>query len=229
MKRGLDAQVAFERIQMPHILTFEGSRYALLLLSDVRSEMRMLIAPLAEVLAEQAHWMPVAGLRRRGHDVAIDGETLYLLANKGPPRGRVLKATVQRPAIARATEVVPQGEWVIEDLHLARDGLYLRMLDGGISRLKRLARDGQLSEIALPFDGTLSALNTTVQHDGGLFSLTGWLTPADIWSVDAAGHVTATGLTPKPAIDVSPYESKRLFATARDGTRVPYTSSTARA
>ena len=39
---------------------------------------------------------------------------------------------------------------------------------------------------------------------------------------DAAGRATATGLTPKPAIDVSSYQSKRLFATARDGTRVPY-------
>ena len=39
---------------------------------------------------------------------------------------------------------------------------------------------------------------------------------------DAAGHVSATGLTPKPPIEVSSYQSKRLFATARDGTQVPY-------
>ena len=121
----------------------------------------------------------------------------------------MLKTSVQQPAIAHATELVPQSEWVIEELHLARDGVYLRMLDGGLSRLKRLTRDGALTEIPLPFDGSLSAMNTSVTRDGALFSLTGWLTPADIWSVDAAGQVAATGLTPKPSIDVSPYETQR--------------------
>ncbi|MBV9344924.1 MAG: prolyl oligopeptidase family serine peptidase, partial [Gammaproteobacteria bacterium] len=74
----------------------------------------------------------------------------------------------------------------------------------------------------LPFDGTLSALHADPQRDGALFGLTGWLEPPDIWEAGAAGKVRATGLTPKPPIDVSAYESERLFATARDGTKVPY-------
>ena len=222
MKRGLDARVPFERIQIPNIATFEGSRYALLLLQDVRSEMRILIAPLADVLANKAHWVTVADFEDEVTDAQIDGAALYLLANKGHPRGRVLRASLQSPAVGAAAEVIPQSDWVIEDLHLARDGLYLRMLDGGLARLKRLGRDGGVREIALPFDGTLSGLTTDAEHEGGLFSFTGWLTPADIWSVDAAGRVAASGLTPKPQIDVSPYETQRLFATARDGTKVPY-------
>jgi prolyl oligopeptidase len=222
MKRSLDPEITFERIQMPSISTFEGSRYVLLELSDVRSESRLLIAPLAEVLAQKARWVPVADFADEVTDVEIDGETLYLLANRDHPRGRVLKCSVAAPGIAGATEVVPQSDWVIEHLALARDGLYLPMLDGGLARLKRLGRDGRLSEIALPFDGTLGAFSSEVSLDGGLFSFTGWLTPPDIWSVNAAGKVAATGLTPKPTIDVSAYESRRLFATARDGTRVPY-------
>jgi prolyl oligopeptidase len=222
MKRGLDAHVQFERIQIPNIATFEGSRYALLLLQDVRSEMRILIAPLADVLANKAHWVVVADFEDEVTDAQIDGEALYLLANKGHPRGRLLRASLQSPGVGGAAEVIPQGDWVIEDLHLARDGLYLRMLDGGLARLKRLGRDGRVREITLPFDGTLGAFTSDAKLEGGLFSLTGWLTPADIWSVDAAGQVVATGLTPKPPIDVSPYETQRLFATARDGTRVPY-------
>ncbi len=222
MKRDLDPGVKYERIQMPVIEAFEGSHYALLGLSDVRSEMRFLVAPLAEVLAGHAHWVAVADFDDEVTSVGIDGDTLYLLANKGAPRGRVLRASLNAPGIASATEVVPQGDWVIEDLHLARDGLYLRMLDGGISQLRRFGRDNRVSGIALPFDSTLGAMDTSVSQDGALFALTGWLTPSEIWSVDAAGRLSETGLTPRPPIDVSPYESKRLFATARDGTRVPY-------
>src|ERR1700689_5027779 len=32
-----------------------------------------------------------------------------------------------------------------------------------------------------------------------------------------------TGITPKPATDVSAYEAKRFFATAKDGVKIPYT------
>ena len=222
MKRGLDPRVTFERIQIPGILTFEGSRHVLLVLADVRSELRILSAPLADVLAHKAHWVPVADFADEVTDAVIDGEALYLLANRERPRGRVLKTPVAAPGIATAAEVVPQSEWVIESLALARDGLYLPMLDGGLARLKRLGRDGKLQEIALPFDGTLGSFASNAALEGGLFSFTGWLTPADIWSVNATGKVAATGLTPKPAIDVSAYESRRLFATARDGTKVPY-------
>ncbi|MBS0581384.1 MAG: S9 family peptidase [Proteobacteria bacterium] len=222
MKRGLDPRVRYERIQMPRIRAFQGSSHALLYLTDVRSEVRLFIAPLAQVLANKAQWMPVAEFDDEVTSSTLDGDTIYLLANHNAPRGRILRAQADAPAAATATEVVREGEWVIEDIHLARDGLYLRMLDGGIARLRRLGRDGKLGEIGLPFDGTLSALESSPDLDGALFSLTGWLVPPDIWSVDAAGRLTETGITPRPAIDVSPYESRRLFATARDGTRVPY-------
>jgi prolyl oligopeptidase len=222
VKRGLDQRLQFDRIQQPYVITFPGCAYALLALQDVRDEMRYLIAPVATALAPAAPWRPVAEFADEVTDALLDGETLYLLANQAHPRGRVLKASTQSPALATATELIPESDWVIQDMHLARDGLYLRMLDGGLSRLKRLGRDGQLRDIALPFDGTLSALNCEAHLDGALFSLTGWLTPADIWSANAAGRVSATGLTPKPRIDVSGYEARRLFATARDGTRVPY-------
>jgi prolyl oligopeptidase len=223
MKRGLDPNVSYERIQGPYIHTSRESDQALLTLQDVRSEMRIFISPLADVLARRAHWVPVADFEDEVTDVAIDGATLWLLANKGHPRGRLLKASVTAPAVASASEVIAEGEVVIQSLHRAKDGLYLELMDGGISGLRRLGRDGRVADVALPFEGTLQALSADSTESGALFSFTGWLTPGDIWSVDAQGKVAATGLTPRPPIDVRPYEAKRFFATARDGTKIPYT------
>jgi prolyl oligopeptidase len=222
MKRGLDPAVQYEKIQGPAIETYFGSRYALLRLSDVRRESRLLIAPVADAAANRARWVPVAGFEDEVTDAVIDGETLYFLANKDHPRGRILQAQVSAPGVAGATEVMSQGPVVIEEFARARDGLYLRMMDGGIAGLKRLGRDGKVADIALPFDGTLTALATDPTEEGALFSFTGWLSPADIWSVDARHQVAPTGLTPRPAIDVSGYQTERRFATVRDGTRVPY-------
>ena len=223
MKRGLVAGIDYDKIQAPYILTYRGARHAVLILSDVRPETRGFIAPLADAITGHARWTPFATFDDEVTDVDLDGDNLYLLANKGTPRGRIVKTSAAAPSLTTATLIVPQGPAVIESMARARDGLYLQIMDGGISRLRRLGPDGRVAEISLPFDGTIGAVYTVAREDGALISLTGWLTPAGIYSVDTAGRVVDTGITPKPAIDVSAYEAKRFFATAKDGTKIPYT------
>jgi prolyl oligopeptidase len=223
MKRGLVAGIDYDKIQAPNILTYPGAHHAVLILSDVRPETRAFIAPLADAVAGHAHWTSIATFEDEVTDIDLDGDNLYLLANKGTPRGRIVKTSAAAPNLAAAALIVPQGPAVIESMARARDGLYLQIMDGGISRLRRLGPDGRVVEIALPFDGTIGSVNTVASEDGALISLTGWLTPAGIYSVDSAGHVADTGITPKPAIDVSAYEAKRFFAAAKDGTKIPYT------
>ena len=84
-------------------------------------------------------------------------------------------------------------------------------MDGGISRLRRLGSDGRVAEIALPFDGTIGSVYTVPDEDGALISLGGWLTPTGIYSVDDGGRLLDTGITPRPAIDVSAYEAQALL------------------
>jgi prolyl oligopeptidase len=86
-----------------------------------------------------------------------------------------------------------------------------------------LSRDGKVVDIALPLDGTVGKVFAVPNEDGALLSLQGWLTPPGIWMVDLAGQLAETSITPKPAIDVSAYEAKRFFATAKDGIKIPYT------
>jgi prolyl oligopeptidase len=224
MKRGLVPGIEYEKIQGPTILTSPGSRYAVLQLIDVRPEGRGYIAPLDTVLAGKAQWKAFAGFEDEVTDFELDGDNLYLLVNKGTPRGRIIKTSAAAPSIASATTVVPQyPALVIENTVRARDGIYIRIMDGGISRLAKLGKDGKVSDIAMPFDGTIGGMFAVPTEDGMLMSLQGWLEPSGIWTVDGAGHLADTLITPKPNIDVSPYETKRAFATAKDGVKIPYT------
>ncbi len=224
MKRGLVAGVNYDKIQVPTILTSRGSRYAILKLADVRPEGRWYIAPLAAAVAGKAKWVSFAGFDDEVTDLELDGNDLYLLVNKGSPRGRIVKTSAAAPSIANGTVVVPQhATLVIDSTARARDGIYLRIMDGGISRLQRLGHDSKVVDITLPFDGTIGGISAEPSEDGVLISFQGWLNPAGIWSVDLAGHLSDTGITPKPDIDVGAYEAKRFFATAKDGVKIPYT------
>jgi len=222
VKRGLDPKLVFDDIQVPFIATSKGSGYAMLLLSDVRPDVRLYIAPVADAAAGKAKWKEVAKFEDEISGLEVDGDTLYLLTTKGAPRGRIIKTSLKAPSVARASEAVAQGETVLDSMALAKDGLYLRIMDGGIWKLKKLDKAGKVSEIALPFDGTIGGVFANADRDGIKMSYGGWLAPTGIWQIDAAGAVSDTGITPKPDIDVSAYATTRGFATAKDGTKIPY-------
>lgn len=219
---GRDSCLKFDKIQTPQVVARPGSRHALLLLSDVRQEMRVLVAPLADAVAGRARWQPVADFADEVTDVDLHGDRLVMLAHRGHPRGRLLETSAVKPSIADARELVPESTLVLQNLARASDGLYLRAMDGGIGRVQRLGNDGKLVDIALPFDGTVGSIDTDPAAPGALMRLSGWLDPTGIWSIGADGKVADTGITPRPKIDTSPYTTERRFARARDGVEIPY-------
>jgi prolyl oligopeptidase len=222
MKRGQDAAIQYEKIQAPLIVASAQSNIAVLMLTDVRQEKRLYTAPLQDVLRGKAKWRQAADFADEVTDFSLQGDDLYLLSNQKHPRGRLLKTSASAPSLASAQEAVPESTLVLQAVTRAKDGLYIRAMDGGISKLQRLGADGKVADIALPFDGTLRALDTDGDAPGALIIFTGWLQPTGIWSVSADGKVADTGITPKPSIDVSAYSTERRFATAKDGTQIPY-------
>lgn len=223
MKRGLDAAVQYEKIQAPVLIATSQSDVAVLLLADVRQEKRIYTAPLQDVLRGKAKWKQAADFADEVTDFNLQGDNLYLLSSHRHPRGRLLKTSASAPSLASAQEVVAESALVLQGVTRARDGLYIRAMDGGISKLLRLGADGKVASIALPFDGTLRSIDTDSKAAGALLILSGWLQPTAIWSLDADGKLADTGITPKPSIDVSAYTVERRFASAKDGTQIPYT------
>src|SRR5262249_44219727 len=123
MKRGLVPGVEYEKIQVPVIATFSGSPYVLLTLGDVRPEFRIFVGLVKNACGNKAEWVGLAGFGDEITDVTIRGTDIWLLANKGHPRGRILKTNSESPSLKSAVEVVPQGPQVIESFARARDSL----------------------------------------------------------------------------------------------------------
>ena len=106
------------------------------MLHDVRSEARAFFAPLADVIAGRAHWTAFADFEDEVTDLELDGDDLYVLANKDTPRGRLLKTSATAPNLATAADRgSARFRCASKALARARDGIYLRIMDGGISRL----------------------------------------------------------------------------------------------
>jgi len=222
LARGQFADVAIQEIEFPIVFSQPGSNYAVaFLFAGVQNEITMYVNSLEAAAKGQGGWKNICVADDKVTGGALKGDDIYLVTYKDAPRYRVLHVKAAEPAVAGAREVVSQGKTVIQNVFAAKDALFIQELDGGIGRIRRLSADGKVTPIALPFEGTLGSIYADTEHEGLWFQLQNWVRPAAVFQVSASGAVTDTGLATQPDIDVSPYESTRLFATAKDGTMIP--------
>ncbi len=221
---GVDAAVAVQDIDAPGIVATPGSPVAVgVLESGVQNELTLYAAPLADVLAGHSAWTKICGPEDGVTSFTVRGEEVFLLTHKHASHYKVLKVVADKPQIANAVEVVPQGKAVIRAIEAAQDGLYIRELDAGLAGLRRLGPDGKITQVELPFSGAIDedSFYADTLHDGAWFSLESWVRPQTICHAAPDGTVTQTDIAPLPPIDVTPYASEEVFAAARDGVGVP--------
>ena len=222
LKRGQYPAIAMKDLQIPVLVANANSPIVLAMVRDIMPESAIHSATLADLLAGKPNWRKVCDFDDVITDVALLGDDLYLLDTKTTRRGRLLKTSASAPQLAAATPVLPEEQAVMEALHATRDAILVTLEDGGTQRLKQVGRDGRAEEIALPFEGAVRGVYSSPDQDGAYLNLTSWLQPSGIWRLAADGSVTDTGLNPMPPIDLTPYEARRGFAIAQDGTRIPY-------
>lgn len=222
MARGLDPRVVMKDRGEPVVIAQAGEATVLGIVENgVENELDVYVAPLSDALAGRPQWATVCKV--------VDGVTgavmhlggIYMLSHDKAPHFQVLKASVADPAIANAHIVLPEGRSVLKSISAAHDALYVSATDAGLGQVLRLLPDGSLTNLRLPFPGTISGLRTDPLQDGCWFSLESWVRPPVICHGRSDGTVVISDIAPKPPIDIAPYESREVTVTARDGARVP--------
>lgn len=156
--------------------------------------------------------------------VDSDGHFVYLLSHKDAPRFKVL-AVPAGSALADARTLIPaRDDRLVESIGVAADALYVAVREGLNSKLLRVTKDGKVEEIALPVRGSIESLSTDVETPGAVIALDGWASPLTHYRYDPAMHQLADlHLDTHPPVDTKRYAVAELWATAKDGTKVPLT------
>jgi prolyl oligopeptidase len=223
LARGQYRDVPGDDTDFPTVVADPSSKFVLASMTGgVRRENPYYTALLADVAKGEPRWRKVCDVSDEIVGTAVSGDALYLLSTKDSPNGRVLKTSMAEPSLATASTVVPEDKVVIDNISAARDALYIQDMDGGYGNFRRLAADGALTAIPMPFDGSIFSLQTNTEEEGAYWVGASWLVPIMVLRFDpATGRHSDTDLSPRPPIDLSNYEAIRGYATARDGTQVP--------
>jgi prolyl oligopeptidase len=149
-------------------------------------------------------------------------DDIYLLTHKNKPRYEVVRTSLKDPEVAHATVVVPASEVVIQEADVAADGIYIRDLDGGIGRMRRLSFDGRIEPIPAGEGKSVADISVTPTEAGALVHVVSWTTSPLWMKYDAKQKtVSDTGIQPPLPIDTSAYESVEVKAKSDDGTMIP--------
>ena len=220
--RGQFDDVPIRDIDFPVVVVQPGCRFVVgLLIGGVQRELTLFTNTVAAARRGAGGWKQVCTAADQVTSFTMRGGDLYLLTEKDAPRGRIVVVDGATPAFAGAREVVPQSGALKRGLFAARDAIYVQELDGGVGRLSKFNGGTAPTPVALPFDGAITFVVADPRDAGVIASTQSWVRPAQIVRIAASGRSRPTPWAAKPPIDVSAYTSEEVFATARDGTKVP--------
>ncbi|MGE5126041.1 MAG: S9 family peptidase [Betaproteobacteria bacterium] len=167
--------------------------------------------------------------REKGHkyDVEHRDGVLYIRTNKGAKNFRLVEAPLADPSPSRWQVLVDERpDVLLEDVELFRDYLVLQEKSAGLNRLRvRGFADGKWREVAFPEPVYSAHAAGTPEFSSRLlrYDYQSLVTPSSVYDYDMA---TGESLLKKReevlgGYDPQRYVSERLWATARDGVRVP--------
>ncbi len=209
----------------------EDGRYLLIMMSEgAGNRNRLYYADLGDPLKPRVS-APVRALIETDDaeyaPIGSVGSTLYLRTDRGSPNRRVVALTLDSARKSASSEdlrtVVPERREALESVSLIGGKLVAQYLVDAQSRLELIELDGtSLGPIPLPETGTVSAINGRGDTPELWYLFSSPLAPATVYRHDLQTGRSTPFEAPDVDFDVSPYVTTAGFATAPDGTKIPY-------
>src|SRR5256712_12876004 len=154
--------------------------------------------------------------------VGNDGPVFYFLTDLDAPRKRVIAIDTRHPERGRWRELIPQGQDVLEGGQIIHDTFVANYMHDASSRLRLFALDGRmLKDLELPTLGSIGSISGGRKDDQMFYAFTSFLYPTTIFRYDFKSGATSVFKAPTIDFEPSRYETKQVFYTSKDGTRVP--------
>ncbi|MHC5352642.1 prolyl oligopeptidase family serine peptidase [Myroides sp. LJL115] len=149
-----------------------------------------------------------------------DGK-LFIVTDFNAPNSKVVTVEASAPQQSNWKDFIKETENVLK----ASKGagyIFASYLQDAVTAVKQYDYHGQLvRDIELPGLGTASGFGGKKDQETLYYSFTNYITPGTIYAYNAKNGDSSVYDQPKVNFDPSLYESKQVFYTSKDGTKVP--------
>jgi prolyl oligopeptidase len=154
--------------------------------------------------------------------IGNEGSRFWFQTDLQASRGKVIEIDTAKPERSNWKVVVPEGKETLQATTFVNHQFVLNYLKDAYTQVKIHDTDGKLlSEVAFPGIGSAEGFGGKPGDKETFYSFTGFTTPTTIYRYDmTTGKST---IFRQPKVDFSPaaYETKQVFYTSKDGTKVP--------
>lgn len=171
-------------------------------------------------------WIKVCDRTDQVTGYAVRGNDIYLLTAQDAPRFKIVRTSLDQPDLTAAAVVVPAGQYVINSLVTAQDGLYVGILDGVPNKILRVPyTEGASPEpIELPVDEPSgSVVAARADMAGVLIETRSWIQAGRLYRYDpGVTKLTDTRLVPQGKFDrPETLASSEVLVASHDRVEVP--------
>jgi prolyl oligopeptidase len=151
------------------------------------------------------------------------GPVLFLRSDLQAPNRKVIAIDVRDPKPSSWKTIVPEGKETIEGVSLIGGRIVAQYLVDVRSRLSLFGLDGVAQgDIELPGLGSVAAISGREDTPEVFYTFSSPLYPSTVFHYDLASKKATAFDPPKLPIDTTQFETVQLFATSKDGTKVPF-------
>lgn len=150
-----------------------------------------------------------------------DGDTFYVQTNLNAPNNKLVKMNIHQPEAKNWIDVIPETENV---LGVSTGGGYLfaNYLKDAISVIEQYDYSGKkIREIKLPGVGTASGFSGKKKEKTIYYGFSNYITPSTSFKLNVDNGQSEVYIKPKVKFNSDEFESKQVFYTSKDGTKVP--------
>jgi len=164
----------------------------------------------------------ITGLEAAYTFIGNEGPLFWFRTDLNAPRGRIIAIDTGKPERENWKELVPQANETLENVSLVGDLLIASYLKDARAQIKLFDLNGKfVREVELPGIGTASGFAGKRRDSETFYAFTSFTTPTTIYRYDLKSGKSTLYRQPKVDFDPNDYETKQVFYTSKDQTRVP--------
>lgn len=150
------------------------------------------------------------------------GSVFYFHTDLKAPRYRVIAIDITKPDRNQWQEIIPESAHKLDSVSCIGGELLCKYLQDARSAMTAYDLAGKkVREIELPGIGTVGGFGGKREDKLTHYIFTSFTTPGAVYQYDVANGKSSLWKQPKVDFDASPYETKQVFVTSKDGTKVP--------
>ncbi len=154
--------------------------------------------------------------------IGKEGNRLWFFTDLEAPRGRLIEIDITDPVRDRWKTIVSESGDTLEGVHLLNNQFVCTYMKDAASLVRIFDKNGSLSgDIELPGIGSATGFTGRQGDTETFYSFSSFTAPPSVYRHDL--KTGTSELFRKPELDFNPddFETKQVFCTSKDGTRVP--------